>query len=156
MDKKILWRIILIVAVIGLCLWSLYPPGEKIKYGLDLSGGIHLVLQVQTDDAIKAELDDASQRLVSRAAEKGVQIEQAGSDIGDLSFKVSVPAATDSAALREVADSWVPGYSISPGAGTWTFRLPPNMDRTVRDGMKKGSASAEALPFFVGSRSGSS
>jgi preprotein translocase subunit SecD len=132
-DKKILWRIILIVAVVGLCLWSLYPPGEKINYGLDLSGGIHLVLQVQTDDAIKAELDDAAQRLVSRAADEGLDLEQAGSDIEDLSFRVSVPADTDSGALREVADSWVPGYSVSPGAGTWTFSLPPNMDRTVRD-----------------------
>ena len=72
MDSKILWRIVLILAVVALCVWSLYPPGEKIHYGLDLSGGIHLVLQVQTDDAIKAELDDASQRLVSRAREDGV------------------------------------------------------------------------------------
>ncbi len=50
----------LIVVVVGLSVWSLYPPGEKIHYGLDLSGGIHLVLQVRTDDAIKAELDDAA------------------------------------------------------------------------------------------------
>ena len=70
MDKKILWRIVLIVIVVGLSLWSLYPPSEKIHYGLDLSGGIHLVLQVQTDDAIKAELDDSAQRLVSRAPRK--------------------------------------------------------------------------------------
>ena len=133
MDSKILWRIVLIAGVVGLCLWSIYPPGEKIHYGLDLSGGIHLVLEVQTDDAIKAELDDASQRLVSRAAEQGVSLGASESDIGSLSFTVEVPADTDTAALREVADSWVPGYSASPGAGKWTFQLPPNMDRQVRD-----------------------
>ena len=133
MDKKILWRVILIVVVVGLSLWSLYPPSEKIHYGLDLSGGIHLVLQVQTDDAIKAELDDSSQRLVSRAAEEGLQIAQMESNIDGLSFSVSVPANTDSAALRELADAWVPGYTVQPGAGVWTFELPPNMDRTVRD-----------------------
>ncbi len=133
MDSKIVWRIVLIVVVVALCLWSLYPPGEKIHYGLDLSGGIHLVLQVQTDDAIKAELDDASQRLVSRAREEGVELGQVESDIENLAFSAEVPAETDVAALREVAADWVPGYKANPGVGVWTFQLPPNMDRTVRD-----------------------
>jgi preprotein translocase subunit SecD len=132
-DKKILWRIVLIVVVVGLSLWSLYPPQEKIHYGLDLSGGIHLVLQVQTDDAIKAELDDSAQRLVSRARDEGVELTQGESNIKDLSFSVNVPATTDSAKLRGIADNWVPSYTAQPGAGVWTFKLPPNMDRTVRD-----------------------
>ncbi len=133
MDKKILWRIVLIVAVVALCLWSLYPPGEKIHYGLDLSGGIHLVLQVETDDAIKAELDDASRRLVSRAQEKGVDLGETVTDVEGLGFTVQVPATADTATLREVAASWLPGYKASPGVGVWTFQLPPNMDKTVRD-----------------------
>ena len=133
MESKIVWRIVLIVVVVALCLWSLYPPGEKIHYGLDLSGGIHLVLQVQTDDAIKAELDDSAQRLVSRAREDGVELGQMESNIEDLSFTVGVPAETDVAVLREIAADWVPGYKANPGVGVWTFQLPPNMDRTVRD-----------------------
>jgi preprotein translocase subunit SecD len=132
-ESKIVWRIVLIVVVVALCLWSLYPPGEKIHYGLDLSGGIHLVLQVQTDDAIKAELDDSAQRLVSRAREDGVELGQMESNIEDLSFTVGVPAETDVAVLREIAADWVPGYKANPGVGVWTFQLPPNMDRTVRD-----------------------
>jgi preprotein translocase subunit SecD len=132
-DRKLIWRIVLIVVVVGLALWSLYPPGEKLRYGLDLSGGIHLVLQVQTDDAIKAELDDSAQRLVSRAREEGLSLSQGESNIEELSFTVGVPPTTDAVKLRELADSWVPGYSVSPGAGVWTFELPPNMDRTVRD-----------------------
>jgi preprotein translocase subunit SecD len=132
-DSKILWRIVLILIIVALSAWSLYPPGEKINFGLDLSGGIHLVLQVQTDDAIKAELDDSSQRLVSRAQEAGVHITPGESDIANLSFTVGVPADTDTAALREVAENWVMEYKASPGVGEWTFELPPNMDRTVRD-----------------------
>ena len=104
MDSKILWRVILILVVVALSVWSLYPPGEKIHYGLDLSGGIHLVLQVQTDDAIKAELDDSAQRLVSRAQEQGLTLSQGESNIDNLSFTVNVPADTDTAALRELAE----------------------------------------------------
>jgi preprotein translocase subunit SecD len=132
-DKKILWRVLLIVAVVALCLWSLYPPGEKIHYGLDLSGGIHLVLQVETDDAIKAELDDSSRRLVSRAQEEGVALGDVTTDVEGLSFTVQVPSEANAATLREVAGAWLPTYKISPGVGAWTFELPPNMDGTVRD-----------------------
>ena len=53
---------------------SLLLPDSALRLGLDLRGGIHLVLQVQTDDAIKAELDDASLRLSSVAADKGLNI----------------------------------------------------------------------------------
>ena len=91
------------------------------------------MLQVQTDDAIKAELDDSSRRLVTRAADEGIELGQVTTDIEDLSFVVEVPPAADAATLREVAASWVPGYKLSPGVGVWTFQLPPNMDRTVRD-----------------------
>ena len=55
--KDIRWRLILIAAVIGLSIWSFYPPQTKIKLGLDLKGGVHLVLRVHTDDALRVETE---------------------------------------------------------------------------------------------------
>ena len=46
------WRILLIVVIIGACLWAIIPPDKKIRLGLDLKGGVHLVLRVNTDDAL--------------------------------------------------------------------------------------------------------
>lgn len=43
------WRIILIVGIIALSIWALYPPSEKIHLGLDLLGGMHLILEVDTN-----------------------------------------------------------------------------------------------------------
>ena len=59
MKKNLRWKVILVVAVIALSVALAYPPGEKIHYGLDLQGGMHLVLQVQTDDAINYETDQS-------------------------------------------------------------------------------------------------
>ena len=42
------WRIILIIGIVALSLWSLYPPKEKIHLGLDLLGGMDLLLAVDT------------------------------------------------------------------------------------------------------------
>ena len=57
MNKKLRWKVILVAAVILLAAFLFYPPGEKIHLGLDLKGGMHLVLQVVTDDAVNNEAD---------------------------------------------------------------------------------------------------
>ena len=49
MNKSLSWKIGLIVVVIGFSIWMLYPPKDKINLGLDLKGGMHLILQVKTD-----------------------------------------------------------------------------------------------------------
>jgi len=54
MHKNLKWKVLLILVIIGLSLWSLWPPlsikdkaGDiiregKINLGLDLQGGMHL------------------------------------------------------------------------------------------------------------------
>jgi SecD/SecF fusion protein len=43
-------RVLVIIGVIALCLWIVYPIQESLKLGLDLNGGVQLVLRVKTDD----------------------------------------------------------------------------------------------------------
>ncbi len=42
------WIILFVIALIALSVWAIYPLGEKINLGLDLKGGIHLVLEADT------------------------------------------------------------------------------------------------------------
>ena len=91
MSKKVRWRVLLILLVVvgtvaGYVVTG-YQHAKKewigagnpplslalkkgIKLGLDLRGGIHLVLQVNTADALKAERDDAIETLRNQAREK--------------------------------------------------------------------------------------
>ena len=39
---------------------------KQLKLGLDLKGGVHLVLRVQTDDALKVETEGEMERLRER------------------------------------------------------------------------------------------
>ena len=55
MDKYFKWKVALIFAVLGLSIFFAYPPNEKINLGLDLQGGMHLLLHVELDK-IPAEL----------------------------------------------------------------------------------------------------
>ena len=76
MKKNLQGRIGLIAAVLLICLYGIFgiPSGlsgksivealtNRIHLGLDLKGGSHLVLQVQVQDAVKAEADQAIERL---------------------------------------------------------------------------------------------
>ncbi|HEY6508185.1 MAG TPA: hypothetical protein VIY56_09230, partial [Vicinamibacterales bacterium] len=62
MNKNLRWRVITILVVVALGVWAFYPPGQKINLGLDLKGGVHLVLRVQTDDALKLETETTVER----------------------------------------------------------------------------------------------
>ena len=43
-------RVLVIIGVIALCLWIVYPVQDSLKLGLDLNGGVQLVLRVKTED----------------------------------------------------------------------------------------------------------
>ena len=93
MNKRILQRFLLILGVTLVCVWRVVAyPGllpskerlkENVKLGLDLKGGIHMVMRVRTDDAVKAELDLSRERIRGALAEKGMvpsQVEPEGKD----------------------------------------------------------------------------
>ena len=46
------------------------PAAGKVKLGLDLKGGVHLVLRVQTDDALKLETE-VDRRPPARSGDEG-------------------------------------------------------------------------------------
>ena len=41
-------RVLVIIGVIALSLWMIYPVQDSLKLGLDLNGGVQLVLRVKT------------------------------------------------------------------------------------------------------------
>ena len=88
-------RLILIIAVCGVCVWALVGPmlkgdeGSPLKLGLDLQGGTHLVLQVHDPDgamSVEARTDAAARALEiirNRVDQFGVSepaIQQVGED----------------------------------------------------------------------------
>jgi preprotein translocase subunit SecD len=88
MKGNLLWRGILILALLLAAAWTAYPLDEKINLGLDLRGGMNLVLQVHTEDALRAETDSDMASLVKIAQEEGLGAAQARR-LGDTRFEIS-------------------------------------------------------------------
>jgi preprotein translocase subunit SecD len=70
--KELRVRATLYGAFLIACGVALWPVEERVKLGLDLKGGIHLVLQVMTDDALNATVDDGVQSARGQLMGKGI------------------------------------------------------------------------------------
>lgn len=53
MPKNLKWKALITIVLVALSIWKLYPPKKTINLGLDLKGGMHLVLQVDFLDYFK-------------------------------------------------------------------------------------------------------
>ncbi len=79
MRPELRWKAIGYGSFLLACAVAIWPPYEKegvpgrIKLGLDLRGGIHLVLQVVVEDALNATVDDAVTTARDQATRKGIQ-----------------------------------------------------------------------------------
>ncbi len=134
MKNRLLWRGLLIVGLGALALWVAYPPGEKINLGLDLQGGIHLELKVQTQDAVRAETDRDMEILRREASDAGVA-GVATNRLEDTRFEATGFAAADLPRLEEVAADWLGnGWSYSAdGPDRLVFSMHPANERAIRD-----------------------
>jgi len=77
MRRQLGIRIGLVVVVVALAVWYLYPPAKTINLGLDLQGGIHLVLGVDVDKALEAQVERAGDTAKSELEKRGVGVTRA-------------------------------------------------------------------------------
>jgi preprotein translocase subunit SecD len=65
-------RIIIVLVVLLGSLWYLYPPKKAINLGLDLQGGIHLVLGVETDKHVASQTERAAEDFAAALERRGI------------------------------------------------------------------------------------
>src|SRR5687768_3702914 len=128
MNKNLRWKVIVILAAVGLAIFAFTPPQQKVKLGLDLKGGVELILQVQTDDALRLETDTSVEQLREALKTAGVTVGTLRSTSLTEFVAEGVPQASD-AQFRQVAqDNLGLAYDREAGAGgTHTFRMKPNI-----------------------------
>jgi preprotein translocase subunit SecD len=76
MYKDLKWKIPLILAVVLGAVWLAYPLKEKISLGLDLQGGMHLVLEVKVEKAVEASLDRLADDIKRDIAEEDLEVDR--------------------------------------------------------------------------------
>jgi len=142
MKKGLRWKVIVILGTLLLFTYGIFgiPSGvsggaladallQRIHLGLDLKGGTHLILQVQVNDAVNVDSDNAIELL--KAGMKTAKINYAEITKPDLAnhpeqivIKGVPPTATSD--LRNLISEKLPEYDASSGANdTWTVTMKP-------------------------------
>jgi preprotein translocase subunit SecD len=130
MSSDLRWKFILIAIIILLCIFGIvglpeFPTSAKqvkqnladrIKLGLDLKGGSHLVLQVQVDEAIGQRCDETIDALSKQLHEKNVNVGEIRR-VDDTHILVRNVDPATSATFRDIVSNQFPDWTIAPAPG---------------------------------------
>jgi preprotein translocase subunit SecD len=144
MKTNLTWRSVVIAVTILLCVFGIIgiPKsgaelkdnfGKNIRLGLDLKGGTHLVMQVQVQDAVKADAEQTAERLKEDLKKQNItygsmdvnevtRVEDA--DKIALTIKGIQPAQTS--AFRSLVGEQFPNYILTAQNSTdYAMQLKP-------------------------------
>ncbi len=142
MNKNLGWKVIVIIGTLLFFLfgitgipdkWSgsglLEALQNRIHLGLDLKGGTHLILQVQVNDAVNVDSDNAVERLKADLRARKINYSEISKpDPASSPEKIvlkGVPPESRSDLLSIVQDR-LPEYSLTSGAeNSWTIAMKP-------------------------------
>ena len=135
MSKNTQWKLLAIVAVAVLSVVSIYPPQEKIRLGLDLAGGVHMVLRVQTDDALRVDTETRAEQLGEQLGLQGIVVTSVAA-VDPTTIRIEgVPQDRD-AEFRQIADDQLEraGYGRETAtSGTYVYAMRAPIEATMRD-----------------------
>jgi len=144
MKKNLTARSVVIAVTILLCIYGIigFPTSKaaltdnvqkNIRLGLDLKGGSHLVLEVQVQDAVKAEADTTMERLKEDLKKQNIQ--WAGMDRNDpqtvadadkIDIAIKGIPSTQTSEFRNIVSERFPTYVLTAVNSTdYTMRLKP-------------------------------
>src|SRR5271156_2913436 len=130
MNSQLKWKFIFIAAVILACIYGLvglpdFPTSaaavknnfaDRIKLGLDLKGGSHLVLQVQIDEAIGFRCDQAVDQLSKQTRDKNIIVGETRR-VDNEHILVRDVAPSSVSALKDLVNSQFQEWNLTPAAG---------------------------------------
>jgi preprotein translocase subunit SecD len=144
MNKNLLWQLVLIVGVLLVFLFGIFGIPQtisgqglltamtnRIHLGLDLRGGTHLILQVQVNDAINVDSDNAVEVLKEQLNKRKVAFADVSKpdpqNNPDKIVLKGVPAESRKD-LLDIANDRLPEYNLTSAAdNSWTLAMKPQI-----------------------------
>src|SRR5690242_18217295 len=143
MKQNLLWKSVFIIAVLLVFVYGIFgiPPSltgsglaaallQRINLGLDLKGGTHLILQVQVNDAVNVDAQQAIERLKAALRSRNIafaDISQADPANNPDHIQIKGVSADHSGDLRDIVSTDLPEYNLNSGPqDTYTVSMKPS------------------------------
>jgi preprotein translocase subunit SecD len=150
MNKNLLWKMVAIIGILLFFVFGIFGIPQNfsrkgllasitrnIHLGLDLSGGTHLILQVQVNDAVNVDSDNAVEVLKQQLNKKKINFSEVTkpdpTNTPDHIVLKGVPPGSRTDLLSIVQDR-LPEYDINSGAdNTWNITMKPSLLTELKD-----------------------
>ncbi|MBM4329507.1 MAG: protein translocase subunit SecD [Deltaproteobacteria bacterium] len=154
MTQNLQWRgaVILVVLIAGVFLiypsigpvpevWSKYLPASPIRLGLDLQGGLHMVLEVQTEKAVETVVDQTMAEVSALMKEPDVKIRYTDVErVSPSSFKVILKDAAQEVLFDSMVLDKIPNFrKLSGEPVSEGYAITVGMDQKAIDETKRQS-----------------
>jgi preprotein translocase subunit SecD len=130
MNQNLKWKALFILLIVVACLWGLFarpsfPTSwqqvksnfqQRIKLGLDLQGGTHLVLQVEVMQAVQFETNRAIDQLTEQLRTRDIKVGDIRR-VSDTQVLVANVATAQSGSFRDLVVNQLPDWDLAPAAG---------------------------------------
>jgi len=143
MKQNLLWKSVFIIAVLLVFVYGIFgiPSSfsgqgladalqHRISLGLDLKGGTHLILQVQVNDAVNIDAQQAIERLKAALRSRNIafaDIAQSDPANNPDHMLVKGVSADHSSDLRDIVSTDLPEYDLNSGPqDTYTLAMKPS------------------------------
>jgi preprotein translocase subunit SecD len=142
MSRSLLYKTIFIVVVVLGCLYGviglprsraelLSNLQNRIRLGLDLKGGSHLILQVQVQDAVRASADGVIERLKTDLSRQGIPYSgidrndpQTIEEAASIEIRVKGLPAERSGDFKKIIEERYPEWIYTPvDSSTWRLTM---------------------------------
>jgi len=105
MNKNLVWKIALIVVLVVVAVWTLYPPQKTLKPGIDLAGGTSLIYEIDTQGLSEKDKQGLAQRMITvlrrRIDPANIQ-NLIWRPIGNTRFEIQMPLASAEARQKRI------------------------------------------------------
>ncbi|MGD2089355.1 MAG: protein translocase subunit SecD, partial [Candidatus Aminicenantes bacterium] len=126
------WKIGLILAVIILSIWAAMPLKEKIKLGLDLKGGMHLVMSVEVDEAIRLRTDRTVAQLKRLFNEARIEFEKI-KRVGIDAVEIKGFPENSREIIQDILKKHLPQWEVKDSTFQLHLSLPAKIQKVMKD-----------------------
>jgi preprotein translocase subunit SecD len=150
MNKNLTWKLALSVGTLLFFLFGIFRIPQEwsgrgllaamqqhINLGLDLKGGTHLILQVQVNDAVNVDSDNAVENLKQGMRTRKINYTEVSKpDAANNPDKIVVKgvAPEQRSDLQALVSDRLPEYDVASGANnTWTVAMKPSALTELKD-----------------------
>lgn len=152
MKTTLIYKTVFIVAVVLVCVFGIFGfpnslakarenAARRIRLGLDLKGGTHLILQVNVQEAVGAETDQTAERLKELLKTRSISYDEIrrGEEVTQILVR-GIPPAKSSDFRDLVSERFSAVWDQASGANNeWTLRMKQSAYLSFQDDALKQS-----------------